>query len=139
MNSKRFLLSLCQFLLLHKIRAECETEQDLDFESCDLIHLSDEALNDICLRIGLDLKGHVLPALLGMDEDEEAGVGEVKERVYTHEDFVRGAEECLMIEDEVSRMGTLMARLVHTSCPSFSIMILAVHPCYLILFLVKHR
>eukprot|EP00804_Cyclotella_cryptica_P004524 CCRYP_006876-RB/>CCRYP_006876-RB protein AED:0.35 eAED:0.35 QI:322/1/1/1/0.5/0.33/3/443/255 len=104
MKSRRFFLSLCQFLLLQKTHAECETEQDLDFESCDLIHLPDEALNDICHRIGLDLKSHVLPALLGMEEDEEAGVGEVKERFYTHEDYVRGAEECLMIEDEVNRL-----------------------------------
>jgi len=101
MNSKLFFLSLCRIIIVQITNAECETEQDLDFISCDLIHLSDEALNDICHRIGLDLKRHVLPALLGMDEDEEAGVGEVTERVYTHEDYVRGAEECLMIEDEV--------------------------------------
>ncbi|KAL7482954.1 hypothetical protein ACHAW6_008605 [Cyclotella cf. meneghiniana] len=104
MNSKLFFLSFCQLLILQITNAECETEQDLDFQSCDLIHLSDEALNDICHRIGLDLKSHVLPTLLGMDEDGEVGVGEVKERAYTHEDYVRGAEECLMIEDEVNRL-----------------------------------
>jgi hypothetical protein len=89
-------------LIAIQINAECLTENDLDFESCDLVHLSNAALNDICERIGLDMEGHVLPALYGMDEDEEAGVGEIKSRDFTHDDYVRGAEECLLIEDEVS-------------------------------------
>jgi hypothetical protein len=107
MNSKLLLIiTLCHFLL--HINSECLNENDLDFESCDLVHLSNEALNDICQRIGLDLEGHVLPALLGMDEDEEAGVGEVKERDFTHDDYVRGAEECLLIEDEVRYRATTL-------------------------------
>jgi hypothetical protein len=100
MNSNLIILTLLHCLFL-QIGCECLTEDDLDFESCDLVHLPNEALNDICERIGLDLEGHVIPVLLGIDEDEEAGVGEIKERMYTHDDYVRGAEECLMIEDEV--------------------------------------
>lgn len=89
--------------LLHQTIGECLTEKDLDFEACDLVHLSDSALSDICDRIGLDLEGHVLPALVTeMYEDEKEGVGEYKNRDFTHDDYVRGAEECLMIEDEVS-------------------------------------
>ena len=48
------------------------------------------------------MEGHVLPALIGVEEDEEAGVGETVDREFTHDDYVRGAEECLLIEDEVS-------------------------------------
>lgn len=96
-----FILSIIQLLLTLETNAECLTEQDLDFESCDLIHLPDAALNGICQRTGLDMEGHVLPALLGMDEDEEAGVGETAERTFTHDDYVKGAETCLEIEDEV--------------------------------------
>ena len=100
MNATILFICLLQILLI-QARGECLTEDDLDFESCYLADLSNSALNEICERIGLDLEGHVLPALLGMDEDEEADVGEAKERDYTHDDYVRGAEECLMIEDEV--------------------------------------
>lgn len=136
MNSKLFFLSFCQLLILQITNAECETEQDLDFQSCDLIHLSDEALNDICHRIGLDLKSHVLPTLLGMDEDGEVGVGEVKERAYTHEDYVRGAEECLMIEDEVSYFYKLKLYCVSHSNPVLyiSTKILITHSFHLIRF-----
>ena len=102
MNSIIKFLSLLLILLI-QTNSECLTEDDLNFESCDLDDLSNSALNDICERIGLDLEGHVLPALLGVDEDEEAGVGETMGRDYTHDDYVRGAEECLMIEDEVRR------------------------------------
>ena len=36
-----------------KAGAPCETEDDLDFESCDLKDLSEEVLTGICDRIGL--------------------------------------------------------------------------------------
>ncbi len=54
------------------------------------------------------MTSHVLPYLL--DEEESKG-GESVEggesastTSYTHEDFVRGAEECLLIEDEMNRL-----------------------------------
>eukprot|EP00956_Cyclotella_meneghiniana_P005064 scaffold6277_cov54-Cyclotella_meneghiniana.AAC.3 len=91
--------------LLHQTICECLTERDLDFEACDLVHLSESALSDICDRIGLDLEGHVLPALVTeIDEGENEGVGDSKNRDFTHHDYVRGAEECLMIEDEMIRL-----------------------------------
>lgn len=42
----------------------CETEEDLDFEACDLKDLKDEVLKDICNRIGLVRLGLYLMSYL---------------------------------------------------------------------------
>lgn len=77
--------------------APCETEDDLDFEGCNLIQLSDQVLTDICNRIGLDMEEHVLPTII--DDDD---MGETK--AYTHEHYALGAEECIMVEAEMERL-----------------------------------
>lgn len=85
----------------------CETEDDLDFESCDLKDLTDDVLKDICNRIGLDMVSHVLPFLLEEedgDEKSDGDEGDATTKAYTHEQFVQGAEECLMIEDEMTQL-----------------------------------
>mmetsp|Transcript_23159 Transcript_23159/g.49559 ORF Transcript_23159/g.49559 Transcript_23159/m.49559 type:complete len:231 (+) Transcript_23159:138-830(+) len=98
------LLALCLCNLFLVASGACETEEDLDFDSCDLKDLKDEVLTEICNRIGLDMDGHVLP-YLHEDEGEKSGDdGDATTRTYTHEDFVRGAEECLMIEDEIDQL-----------------------------------
>jgi len=65
-------------------------------------------MQDICNRIGLDMISHVLPYLLDDDESEQIETGDdggsTSIEIYTHEDFVRGAEECLLIEDEMNRL-----------------------------------
>jgi hypothetical protein len=53
------------------------------------------------------MTSHVLPYLLDEEESKEGTSGEGGESAsttYTHEDFVRGAEECLLIEDEMNRL-----------------------------------
>ena len=77
----------------------CATEDDLDFESCNLIDLSDEVLSGICNRIGLDMVEHVLPTIV--DDEESTEEGNI---VYTHEQYAIGAEECLMVEAEMDRL-----------------------------------
>ena len=66
------------------------------------------SIQDICNRIGLDMVSHVLPYLLDEEESEgnepDDGGGDALPKIYTHEDFVRGAEECLLIEDEMNRL-----------------------------------
>lgn len=62
--------------------------------------LSKTELKKICDRIGLSMEEHVLPYLFEEDENdvnESAG--------YTHEEYVRGAEECLLVEKELSELG----------------------------------
>ncbi|KAL9189122.1 hypothetical protein ACHAXT_011612 [Thalassiosira profunda] len=87
-------------------RGACETEDDLDFDACDLQDLKDDVLKDICNRIGLDMENHVLPFLFEEEGDAtEDGVDPPPPtRTYTHEDFVKGAEECLLIEDEMNQL-----------------------------------
>lgn len=100
-----FCLSLCNLLCI--VSGVCETEEDLDFDSCDLKHLKDEVLKDICNRIGLDLETHVLPFLfdeLGEGDEQTIEEGDKPARTYTHDDFVKGAEECLMIEEEMDQL-----------------------------------
>lgn len=71
--------------------------------------LSFDLVQDICNRIGLDMLSHVLPYLLdgeeteGNEPREEEGAALVPQ-AYTHKDFVQGAEECLLIEDEMNRL-----------------------------------
>jgi len=80
---------------------------DLDFDSCDLKDLTDDVLKDICNRIGLDMVSHVLPFLLEEElEEEKSGgdEGDATTKTYTHEEFVQGAEECLLIEDEMNQL-----------------------------------
>ncbi|KAL7542694.1 hypothetical protein ACHAWF_007236 [Thalassiosira exigua] len=111
------LLALCRGGPLLMVRAACETEEDLDFEACDLKDLKDEVLKEICNRIGLDMEGHVLPFLLEEDEnDEDASApptdegGEKSDEepksktTFTHDEYVRGAEECLLVESEMAQL-----------------------------------
>mmetsp|Transcript_33183 Transcript_33183/g.56391 ORF Transcript_33183/g.56391 Transcript_33183/m.56391 type:complete len:242 (-) Transcript_33183:957-1682(-) len=115
------LLALCFCYLVTFVKGACETENDLDFESCDLKDLKDDVLKDICNRIGLDMEGHVLPYLFDDEEGENSDQegeeksdelkaekseddGDTTTRTYTHENYVKGAEECLMIEDEMNRL-----------------------------------
>jgi hypothetical protein len=101
------LLHLLLFTHITNASPQCETEDDLVLETCTLKDLTDSVLIDICHRIGLDMETHVLPSLYDVNEDEEAGVGDTsiqQPRVYKHEDYVMGAEECLMIEDEMERL-----------------------------------
>mmetsp|Transcript_14418 Transcript_14418/g.33533 ORF Transcript_14418/g.33533 Transcript_14418/m.33533 type:complete len:212 (+) Transcript_14418:90-725(+) len=77
----------------------CETEDDLDFDICGLVDMKDEVLFDICDRIGLSMEEHVLPFLF--EDDENSG----DPRSYSHEEYVRGAEECLLVENELSQLG----------------------------------
>ena len=77
--------------------APCETEDDLDFEGCNLIQLSDQVLTDICNRIGLDMEEHVLPTII---DDDDMG----EKKAYTHEHYALGAEECIMVEAEMERL-----------------------------------
>jgi hypothetical protein len=85
---------------------QCETERDLNFEECNLIDLTDEVLTGICNRIGLDMIEHVLPTIVDEAEDtpnkEDGSGGDVKK--YTHEQYARGAEECLLVEAEMDRL-----------------------------------
>ena len=82
--------------------AKCESEEDLDFVTCDLKHLSKEALQSICTRVGLDLEKHIFPILDaeigGIDDDASS---EVERSI---EEYVWAAHECLLIEDEVDEM-----------------------------------
>ena len=97
-------LIILSFLLATSLALQCETERDLNFEECNLIDLTDEVLTGICNRIGLDMIEHVLPTIV--DEEEETpnkdGSGDVKK--YTHEQYARGAEECLLVEAEMDRL-----------------------------------
>ena len=83
--------------------AKCDSEEDLDFVTCDLKHLSKEALQSICTRVGLDLEKHIFPILDaeiigGIDDDASS---EVERSI---EEYVWAAHECLLIEDEVDEM-----------------------------------
>ena len=75
----------------------CEAETDLDFVTCTLDDLSEDALRDICRRIGLDLETEVLSYLFESDNDGK--VGDIERRTY-HSDFVKAAEECLSVDFE---------------------------------------
>lgn len=82
--------------------AKCESEQDLDFVTCDLKHLSKEALQSICTRVGLDLKKHIFPILDAEIGGIDDGASSKVERSI--EEYVWAAHECLLIEDEVDEM-----------------------------------
>ena len=47
---------------------------------------------------------HVLPAIVDEDDDNPAIVDEATKKVYTHEQYALGAEECLMVEAEMERL-----------------------------------
>ncbi|KAK1747667.1 hypothetical protein QTG54_001630 [Skeletonema marinoi] len=94
----KILLVLQSITLFHLVRGACETEDDLNFEDCNLIDLSDVVLTGICNRIGLDMVEHVLPTLI--DDDDSSG----EKKVYTHEQYAMGAEECIMVEAEMERL-----------------------------------
>jgi len=102
-------MAMVILLLVESSRAvRCETEDDLDFEICGLFDMKDEVLFDICDRIGLSMEEHVLPYLFEDDEtgDDPGSSSDVSaSRVYTHEEYVRGAEECLLVEKEMSELG----------------------------------
>mmetsp|Transcript_10025 Transcript_10025/g.18020 ORF Transcript_10025/g.18020 Transcript_10025/m.18020 type:complete len:241 (+) Transcript_10025:284-1006(+) len=107
------LLSLCLCNVFFVANGECLTEDDLDFEVCDLEDLKDDVLSGICSRIGLDMTDHVLPYLYedeeedkpdGDETDADATTKTTTPRTYTHDDYVQGAEECLMIEEEMTQM-----------------------------------
>mmetsp|Transcript_19563 Transcript_19563/g.40984 ORF Transcript_19563/g.40984 Transcript_19563/m.40984 type:complete len:260 (-) Transcript_19563:204-983(-) len=93
---------------------QCQSEIDLDFETCNLSDLSTEALREICDRIGLDVETHVLPYLYDDDADPHADSlsnnnnNEDEEtkppKTYTHADYIKAAEECLLIEEEMERL-----------------------------------
>eukprot|EP00573_Skeletonema_grethae_P010476 CAMPEP_0201698114 /NCGR_PEP_ID=MMETSP0578-20130828/17248_1 /ASSEMBLY_ACC=CAM_ASM_000663 /TAXON_ID=267565 /ORGANISM="Skeletonema grethea, Strain CCMP 1804" /LENGTH=230 /DNA_ID=CAMNT_0048184557 /DNA_START=12 /DNA_END=704 /DNA_ORIENTATION=- len=105
---KLFLL-LQSITLFHLVHGACETEDDLDFEKCNLIDLSDRVLTGICNRIGLDMIEHVLPTIVDDDDEDNNnnnsnGAGEEGTKVYTHEQYAMGAEECIMVEAEMERL-----------------------------------
>ncbi len=100
---KLFLL-LQSITLFHLVNGACETEDDLDFETCNLIDLSDAVLTGICNRIGLDMIEHVLPTIVDDEEDDNNSNGEGEKKVYTHEQYAMGAEECIMVEAEMERL-----------------------------------
>ena len=82
----------------------CEKETDLDYVTCTLDDLNDDDLRNICQRIGLDAEANVLSYLLESDEDNtNAEEGDDGERKYSHTDFVKAAEECLSIENEMDQ------------------------------------
>ncbi len=95
---------------------QCQSEIDLDFETCTLSDLSTDALREICDRIGLDVETHVLPYLYDDDADpfadslsdnnqnDDEDEGKKPPKTYTHEDYIKAAEECLLIEDEMERL-----------------------------------
>mmetsp|Transcript_14994 Transcript_14994/g.24496 ORF Transcript_14994/g.24496 Transcript_14994/m.24496 type:complete len:226 (-) Transcript_14994:60-737(-) len=98
----KLLLVLIQSITLFDlVRGACETEDDLDFEGCNLIDLSDQVLAGICSRIGLDMVGHVLPTII---DDDDNSNGEREKKAYTHEHYALGAEECIMVEAEMERL-----------------------------------
>lgn len=99
------LIIILSFLLTIALALQCETERDLNFEECNLIDLTDEVLFGICNRIGLDMIEHVIPTIVDEAEDtasKDGGGGNLKK--YTHEQYARGAEECLLVEAEMDRL-----------------------------------
>ena len=64
---------LLPFLLvaLSPVRAaRCQDENDLDPPACRLSDLPDQALADVCSRLGLDIEEDVLDRLLVSDGDD---------------------------------------------------------------------
>lgn len=101
------LIIILSFSLAIALALQCETERDLNFEDCNLIDLTDEVLTGICNRIGLDMIEHVLPTIVDDEAEdtpnkEDGSSGDVKK--YTHEQYARGAEECLLVEAEMDRL-----------------------------------
>eukprot|EP00574_Skeletonema_japonicum_P010707 CAMPEP_0201718044 /NCGR_PEP_ID=MMETSP0593-20130828/3630_1 /ASSEMBLY_ACC=CAM_ASM_000672 /TAXON_ID=267983 /ORGANISM="Skeletonema japonicum, Strain CCMP2506" /LENGTH=227 /DNA_ID=CAMNT_0048208223 /DNA_START=20 /DNA_END=703 /DNA_ORIENTATION=+ len=99
----KLLLLLQSITQLHLVHGACETEDDVDFDKCNLIDLSDQVLTGICSRIGLDMVEHVLPTIVD-DEDDKNTNGEGGTKEYTHEQYAMGAEECIMVEAEMERL-----------------------------------
>lgn len=87
----------------------CETEDDLDFESCNVEDLEIPALKEICAGIGLSVEEHIFPYLLHEDEDDEdsadADAAQKEPKgPYTKADYVSAAYECLALEEETEEM-----------------------------------
>mmetsp|Transcript_16754 Transcript_16754/g.25639 ORF Transcript_16754/g.25639 Transcript_16754/m.25639 type:complete len:241 (+) Transcript_16754:83-805(+) len=80
----------------------CLTEDDLDFDSCDLDDLPMEELRAICERIGLDFEHHLSPYLFREEEETEDDHLPVDEWTYSH--YVDAAYECLLIEEQTYLM-----------------------------------
>lgn len=60
--SKQVIILLCAFFALCcsssasvEPPVQCETEEDLDYKTCNLNDLSDQALIDMCNRVGIDI------------------------------------------------------------------------------------
>ena len=70
--------------------ARCLDANDLDPPACRLSDLPDQALADVCSRVGLDIEEDVLDELLVGDGDGASGDGQ-----YSHGDYVIGAAFCL--------------------------------------------
>lgn len=98
------LITLCLCNLFYTVDGACETEEDLDFESCNLKDLKDDVLKEICNRMGLDMESQVLPFLYDEEYEYLDEYGYTTTRTYSHDDFVKGAEECLEIYDEMEHL-----------------------------------
>ena len=84
--------------------AGCVTEEDLDFESCNLKDLQIPALEAICDRLGLNMEEHMFPYMFE-DDDADEGKGERSATVErSKEDYEEAALQCLTIEEEMERM-----------------------------------
>ena len=75
-------------LLSRQTNCECLTEKDLDYETCFLVNLTDSALANICDGVEEDIED-ILANILELEDFRE----------FTHDEYVRGAEECLMMKD----------------------------------------
>mmetsp|Transcript_28053 Transcript_28053/g.39511 ORF Transcript_28053/g.39511 Transcript_28053/m.39511 type:complete len:237 (+) Transcript_28053:157-867(+) len=85
----------------------CLTFDDVDFESCNLEDLPDKELKEICSRLGLDMETDIFSYVFDEDEDGENDAAAAKKKEednetkeWTHKDYVAGAYECLLIEQE---------------------------------------
>jgi len=98
-----------------KQESSCETFDDVDFVSCTFHDLSNEALTNICKTlVGLDMELHMFPYLDEQDmiNHEEVTTDSVNDKVRDHSnekkrphfEYVRAAEECLLIQMEVQEM-----------------------------------
>mmetsp|Transcript_5044 Transcript_5044/g.6661 ORF Transcript_5044/g.6661 Transcript_5044/m.6661 type:complete len:235 (-) Transcript_5044:168-872(-) len=86
----------------------CLTYEDVDFESCNVEDLPVKELKEICERLGLDMESDIFSYIFDEHEDGEtdAAAAAKKEekdnetKEWTHKDYVAGAYECLLIEQE---------------------------------------
>lgn len=88
---------------------QCLVEEDLDFETCNVDDLPIDSLKAICTRLGLDMEENILSYLLEEEDEGEASADQEKaaanpDKEYTRENYVAGAYECLLIEQEMYEM-----------------------------------